>query len=77
MSSVLAQFHLVEAKRIMYHPSGEATNFKFVPVQGEPFGPATPNGTLELLIVNPAAAKVFHDAQLGQKFNVEIKAVDE
>ncbi len=78
MSSVLAQFYMVETLRIQYNGNPpEALRVKFAPVQGEPFGTATPQGTLEMLIANSAAAKVFHDAPMGQKFNIEINAVEE
>ncbi|HEX2614007.1 MAG TPA: hypothetical protein VHL10_00820 [Nitrososphaera sp.] len=72
---VQARFFLQEVRRIPYYTSGgntEATNIKLVPVQGEPFGPATPQGTIEMLIVNPVAAQVFLDAPLLQQFDIVI-----
>lgn len=45
-------------------------------VQGEPFGAATPSGRVDMLIVNPAAAKMFFDAQIGQEFDLFISPVE-
>jgi hypothetical protein len=39
-------------------------------VQGEPFGSATPSGSLKMGIVNPSAARVFFDADIGQEFDI-------
>jgi len=39
-------------------------------VQGEPFGPATPSGHNEMLIVNPDAAQQFFAVPLGAEFDV-------
>lgn len=39
-------------------------------VKGEPFGSATPSGDIHMGIVNPTAAQVFHDAPIGQEFDV-------
>lgn len=44
-------------------------------VQGEPFGSATPSGDLKMGIVNPGAAQVFHEAPLGQEFDILISPV--
>lgn len=44
-------------------------------VQGEPFGSATPSAHLEMLIVNPDAAKVFFEAEIGQEFDFLISPV--
>jgi hypothetical protein len=79
MSHVLCRFQLQEVRRIPYYTGKEeiteATSVKFIPVQGEPFGPATPQGQFEALIVNPTAAKVFLTATIGQPFNILIEAV--
>lgn len=40
-------------------PKVIARRVAFYPVQGEPFGKATPSGNVELLIVNPEAADYF------------------
>lgn len=44
-------------------------------VQGEPFGSATPSGSLSMGIVNPSAAKVFLEAKFGQEFDILISPV--
>lgn len=74
-----ARFRLdqVNRSRSQYKPQGE-TEYEQVegayvylyPVQGEPFGPATPSGKIEMLIVNPTAAEVFFNAHIGQEFDV-------
>ena len=46
-------------------------------VQGEPFGAATPSGNIHMGIVNPSAAQVFHDAPIGQEFDVFFSHVGE
>jgi hypothetical protein len=38
--------------------------------QGEPFGAYTPSGRLDMFIVNPSAARVFFDADIGQEFDI-------
>jgi len=70
---VHARFKLYEDARAQTYSSGgyvPAARVKFSAVQGEPFGTATPQGTIEMLIVNPDAFKMFHDAELGQEFDV-------
>jgi hypothetical protein len=39
-------------------------------VKGEPFGAYTPSGRLDMFIVNPSAARVFFDADIGQEFDI-------
>lgn len=75
MSSVLAKFTVVscvplrvaryakdEQGRVNYSQR-EAVDVgcsvKLAPVQGEPFGQATPSGSIEMAIHNSAAARVF------------------
>ncbi len=73
MSQVLARFYLVEVTRTPYYTGGEtkeATKVRFSGVQGEPFGPATPQASAEMLIVNPAAAQVFLNAPINSEFSV-------
>jgi len=73
MSQVLARFYLTEVTRTQYYSGGEtkeATSIKLAPVKGEPFGPATPNGSIQMLIVNSDAAKTFLDAPVGQEFSI-------
>lgn len=78
MSQVHARFHLIEVTRTRYWADGkahEAARVEFGAVQGEPFGPATPQGNFKALIVNPSAAKVFLDAPIGQEFDFIISPV--
>jgi len=75
MSQVLTKFWLSEVTRTTYYSGGEtkeATRVKLVAVKGEPFGPATPQGNFDALIVNPDAAKVFNEASIGQEFSLLI-----
>jgi hypothetical protein len=70
---VHARFSLVEDARLSYWHNGgyiDAARFKLAAVKGEPFGPATPQGTIEMLIVNPEASAVFRNVQLGTEFDV-------
>lgn len=46
-------------------------------VQGEPFGAYTPSGRLDMLIVNPAASKMFFEAAIGQEFDFFISPVEQ
>src|SRR5579871_6207761 len=48
----------------------EAAHVLLNGVQGEPFGPYTPSARQEMVIVNPAAAKVFFDAPIRQRRKV-------
>ncbi|MGH2478513.1 MAG: hypothetical protein ACRDHW_02510 [Ktedonobacteraceae bacterium] len=54
----------------------EAARVKLGAVQGEPFGSATPSGSLDMVIVNPAALKIFREAKLGQEFDVLFSPVE-
>lgn len=60
---VLAKFSLqsIGQSRHWSEP-GYATLVQFSAVQGEPFGSATPQGTISMLVVNPDAQKFFADA---------------
>lgn len=84
-----ARFSLQETTRIKMYappkaplPSGEkwelvhGVRVKLSPVQGEPFGSATPGGNLEMVIANPEAAKFFHEVELGQEFDVLFTPVE-
>lgn len=55
----------------------EAAYIHLNAVQGEPFGAATPSGRIEMLIVNPASAKVFFDAPIRQEFDLIISPVED
>ena len=80
MQQVHARFFLAEDARANYwHEGGykEAAKIKLAAVKGEPFGPATPQGTVEMLIINPDAVKMFRDATLGQEFDFLISPVQE
>lgn len=46
-------------------------------VQGEPFGAYTPQGRIDMFIVNPAAAQMFFDAPIGQEFDLLISPVEQ
>jgi hypothetical protein len=83
-----ARFSLQETTRIkMYAPPKEpkpggekwevvhGVRVKLSPVQGEPFGSATPGGQLEMVIANPAAARLFHEAEIGQEFDAVFSPV--
>lgn len=60
---ILAKFslHSIAQQRHWSEP-GYATQVSFSAVQGEPFGSATPTGSIQMLIVNPDAQKFFADA---------------
>ena len=78
MSTVHARFYLYEVTRTSYYAKNEnveAVKIKMGPVQGEPFGPATPQGQFEALIINPEAAQVFLNAPINQKFDLLISPV--
>jgi hypothetical protein len=75
-----ARFKLGEDARVPLHQqkkdgSGgwEQVNglrVKMYPVQGEPFGSATPGGELNMVLANPAAIKIFKEAEIGQEYDV-------
>jgi hypothetical protein len=78
-----ARFHLGETARVKGSSkvdgewrSIEMVRTKLYPVQGEPFGSATPNGSIEMVIANPDAAQVFLNAPLGQEFDVVFSLVE-
>ncbi len=80
MSQVHARFYLTEVTRTPYYTGGEtkeADRVKMGAAQGEPFGPATPQGSIDMLIVNPEAAKVFLNAPIHQQFDILITPVAE
>lgn len=87
--SIHARFALSETTRIkMYGPareprsdgskwdSIEGVRVKLAPVQGEPFGSATPGGQLEMVIANQDAAQVFNKAEIGQEFDAIFSLVE-
>ncbi len=70
---VQARFRLAEDARAGYYNNGEYTDaarVKLFAVKSEPFGPATPNGTIEMFIANPGAVEVFRNAPIGQEYDV-------
>jgi hypothetical protein len=84
MSQIHARFRLDRVTRMRgyYKAPGEeeakvveGAYVELGAVQGEPFGSATPSGDLKMGIVNPAAAQVFHEAKLGQEYDVFISPV--
>ena len=82
---VHARFWLAEDGRVKSsrHVEGntwetvESLRVKLYPVMGEPFGQATPSGSMEMVIANPEAVKLFKDAPIGQEFDVLISPVGE
>lgn len=80
MSQVLARFRLTEDTRVtgFSRQKKDGTGWEYVngrrvklyPVQGGPFGDATPQGELTMTIINPEAANVFAEAEMGQEFDV-------
>ncbi len=56
---VHCQFRLTSVAKVEDYQAGVATQVKFYPSQGEPFGHATPSGNIEMYIRNAEAAKLF------------------
>jgi hypothetical protein len=83
--SVHARFRLAEDTRVNWNQRNEEGQWVMVPaariklgvVAGEPFGSATPSGSMEMVIVNPEALRIFREAELGQEFDVFISPVEE
>lgn len=75
MSMVLAKFRVVKISHVEAWVNGkvEAHEIQMAPVQGEPFGPATPSGQVQMLILHDAAAEQFH---LGKEYFVTFKLDD-
>lgn len=76
---VHARFKLSEDARAGHYHNGaytDAARVKLFAVKGEPFGPATPNGTIDMFIANPGAVEVFRNAPIGQEFDVIFSPVD-
>jgi len=76
--TVHARFKLYEdARASAYSHEGyvPAARVKLSAVQGEPFGTATPQGNIEMLIVNPEAFEVFRKVPMGQEFDVYFSPV--
>ncbi len=63
-------------------PSGEkwelveGAQVKLYPVQGEPFGSATPSGECMMVIANPAIVEGFLHMPLGVEFDVVFTPVE-
>lgn len=76
---VHARFKLYEdARASAYMGNGyvSAARVKLSAVQGSPFGTATPQGNIEMLIANPDAVALFRDAPLGAEFDVIFSIVE-
>jgi len=76
---VHARFTLFEDARASAYSHGgyvDAARVKLAAVQGELFDTAPPQGNIEMLITNPEAARMFHDAALGQEFDVYFSPVE-
>jgi hypothetical protein len=74
-----ARFRLDEDARVKHYSKNKATGnwdlveaarVKLGAVQGEPFGDATPSGSMEMVIANPEAVRLFREAELGQEYDV-------
>lgn len=79
MTQVHARFRLYEDARASAYMGGgyvSAARVKLSAVQGDPFGTATPQGNIEMLIANPEAVALFRDAPLGAEFDVIFSPVD-
>jgi hypothetical protein len=77
-NKVHARFQLNEDARASYYHYGkytDAARIKLFAVKGEPFGPATPQGTIDMFIVNPEAVEVFRNAPIGQEYDVVFTTV--
>lgn len=78
VQSVVCRFSLVEVCRCSIWQGKnyvEGQRVKLAPIMGEPFGSATPGGSLEMVIANPNAAEVFVKAKLGTVFEVTLAQV--
>ncbi len=76
---VHARFKLYEDARAQAYSAGgyvPAARVKLSAVQGEPFGTAMPQGTIDMLIANPEAVQVFRDAPMGAEFDVVFLLVE-
>lgn len=85
LSSVRARFRLDKVTRVQgwYKTPGsteaphpvESAMIRLNAVQGEPFGPATPTGLMEMTIMNPAASQVFFDSAIGTEFDIQLTPI--
>jgi len=81
---IQARFSLTEDTRTLSYQRNsegqwvmvEGARVKLSAVQGEPFGSATPSGSMDMVIVNPEALAVFREAPIGQTFDVFIVPVE-
>lgn len=79
MSAIHARFSLSEDARASYWYDGKyipAARIKMMAVKGPPFGPATPQGTIEMFIANAEAVQMFRDVEIGQQFDCIISPVE-
>lgn len=83
---VHARFRLDEDTRVQIHQRVgdennapwkmvKGTRVKMSPVKGEPFGTATPSGSLEMVLANQHAQAMFNNVSLGQEFDVMISPI--
>jgi hypothetical protein len=78
-----ARFRLAEDARTSSQQRNEegqwvmapAAHVKLGAVTSEPFGNATPSGSMDMVIINPAALQIFREAEIGQEFDVIITPV--
>jgi len=83
---VHARFRLAEDTRVtgFSRQKKDGTGWEYIngrrvklyPVQGGPFGEATPQGELTIVILNPDAVNVFAEAEMGQEFDVVFSPVE-
>lgn len=61
--NVHARFYVKQHTRFPnWQESGLSDQFRLSGVQGEPFGPATPSASIDMVIQNKEAAQIFIEA---------------
>jgi hypothetical protein len=64
---VICRFYVCEKAEVMHWEGGRAFRISLAPAKSEPFGSATPQGKIEMLIVPNDAAEQF---QIGKFYLV-------
>jgi len=72
---IRCKFKVVEKTEIMpwFNCGAMPIKVKLSPVQGEPFGTATPSGSMEMLILNDEASK---ELKIGKEYFIDITEVE-
>lgn len=73
MEQVHARFFLYEDARIkVWNQDGyvEGLKVRLGAVKGEPFGSATPMGSIDMHIANQDACEIFRNSDIGQEYDV-------